>query len=110
MVGLDQALRIGGACGWGWLEVVDGVAEVAGEFLSLVGFCGRRAGFCELPCDASDFDDGAFCRVGEHDSHLEHDLEQVADAFGGVLCEGFGAIASLEDEGLSLRGFGEPSF
>ena len=95
MIGLDQALRIGGACGGVGGEVVDRVAEVAGNFLPFVGFGGRGAGLGELPGDATDFDDGAGCREGEHDRHFQDDFQQVSNAFGGVLCEGFGAIAAL---------------
>ena len=109
MVGLDHALGVGGSRGVCRVEVVNGIASVAGNFLPEVGFCRGGARFGELPCDPSDFDDRAGCGEGEHDSHFQHDFQKVSNAFGGVLSERFGAIASLQDETLPLTCFGEPS-
>ena len=58
----------------------------------------RRAGLGELPGDAADLHDRDTRAVGEHDRHLQDDLQLVADRVGGEVVEGLGAVAGLEQE------------
>ena len=45
--------------------------------------------------------------VGEHDRHLQDDLQLVPDAVGREVVERLGAVAGLEQEGLPGRHFGQ---
>ncbi len=59
---------------------------------------GGAAGLGELPGDPAHLDHRHAGAVGQDDGHLEDDLELVADAVGGELGEGLGAVAGLEHE------------
>ena len=58
----------------------------------------RRAGLGELSGDAADLHDRDTRAVGEHDRHLQDDLQLVADRVGGEVVEGLRAVAGLEHE------------
>jgi hypothetical protein len=72
-----------------------------------IGLGGARAGLGELAGDAADLHRGHARRVGEHDRHLQDDLELVADGVGRERVEGLGAVAGLEQEGLAGGHAGE---
>ena len=44
---------------------------------------------------------------GEHETHLQQDLQLVFDGPGGTVVEGLGAVATLEQEGLAARDPGQ---
>ncbi len=73
----------------------------------------RRAGLGELPGDAAHLHDRDARAVGEHDRHLQDDLQLVPDRVGREVVEGLGAVAGLEQEGLAggdlAQGPGEPA-
>ena len=60
-------------------------------------------GLGELAGDAADLHHRHAGRVGEHHGHLQDDLQLVADGVGGEVVEGLGAVAGLQQEGLSRR-------
>ena len=62
---------------------------------------GARLG--ELPGDAPDLHRGHAAAVGEHDGHLQDDLELVADGVGRERVERLGAVAGLQHERLAAR-------
>ena len=62
----------------------------------------RRAGLGELAGDAADLHRGHARRVGEHDGHLEDDLQLVPDGVGAEGVERLGAVAGLEQERLAV--------
>ena len=66
-----------------------------------------RAGLGELAGDPAHLHDRDARRVGEHDRHLEDDLQLVADAVGREGVEGLGAVARLEQERLAVGHLGE---
>src|SRR6266436_1518520 len=105
---LDLALRVRPTRRLVKLDAVDDVAAVAWQFLAVPLLHRRRAGLCELPGDAADFHHRHCSGIGEHHRHLQEDAQEVADivgadVVGAVLGEGFGAIATLQQESLSRR-------
>ena len=68
---------------------------------------GRGARLGELSGDAADLHRGDAAAVGEHDRHLQDDLELVADRVGRERVERLGAVARLEHEAASLADRGE---
>ena len=77
-----------------------------GQLDAVDGLGGGRAGLGELAGDAPDLHDGHAGRVGEHDRHLQDDLELVADGVGREGVERLGAVAGLEQERLAVGDLG----
>ena len=98
VVGGEQAFGVGVAGGGGEGDVVDHVAPERRQLDAVDRLGGRRTGLGELAGDASDLHHGDTRRVGEHDRHLEDDLQLVADGVGAERVERFGAVAGLEQE------------
>ena len=67
----------------------------------------RGAGLGELPGDAADLDRGDAAAVGEHDGHLQDDLELVADRVRRERVERLGAVAGLQHEAALLGDRGQ---
>ena len=88
-------------------DLVDGIAEVAGQFDPVADLGGLAARLEVLTRDATHLDDREGCGVGEHDRHLQHRLEAGADRVGRVGREGLGAVAAREHEGVAQRGLAE---
>ncbi len=102
VVAAQQTPRIGTARGGLEREVVDHVAPEARELDLAAGLERRGPGLGELAGDAAELhgrDPGA---VGQHDGHLQDDLELVADAVGRERVERLRAVAGLEQERLAL--------
>ena len=87
--------------------VVDDVAAEGGEPLAADYLVRRRAGLGELPGDAAHLHHRDAAAVGEDHGHLQDDLELVADAVGGEVVEGLGAVTGLEQEGPALGHLGQ---
>ena len=75
----------------------DGDLEVA----DLLGVGRARLG--ELTGYPADLHDRDADRVGEHDGHLQDDLELLAEVVGRELFEALGAVACLEEERIAGR-------
>ena len=73
---------------------------------SIVSVSAER-GLANWPAMRPTFTIGTPERVGEHDRHLEDDLQPVADAVGGEGVEGLGAVAGLEQEGPAVGDLAE---
>ena len=107
VVGGQQAAGVGRAGRLGGCVVVDHVTAEARQGDSVDDLGARRARFGELPGDAAQFHHGHAGAVGQHDGHLENDLELVADAVGGEVVKGLGAVAGLQEEGFARRHLGQ---
>jgi hypothetical protein len=81
--------------------VVDGMPPEDGEPKPTQLLALRRPWLGELPRNASDLDDRDAGRIGKHGRHLQDDLQLVPDGVGRELRERLGAIAGLQEEGLS---------
>ena len=101
VVGLHEPLRVGHAGRGGRGLGVDDVAAEAGELGPVDELGGRRAGLGELAGDPSHLHHGHADRVGEHDRHLQDDLELLPDADGREVVEALRAVAGLEEEGVA---------
>ena len=108
VVGVHEALGVGGARLEGELEVVDHVAAVGRQGHALAGLVVARAGLGVLPGHPADLDHRHRGAVGEHGRHLQDRLDPVADVVGGRRGEGLGAVAALEHERLAARHRGHP--
>ena len=62
----------------------------------------RRAGLGELARDPADLQRRYAGAVGEHDRHLEDDLELVADAVGREVGERLRAVAGVQQEAVAF--------
>ncbi len=83
-------------------DVVDHVAPERGQ-VELAHPLGRgAAGLGELAGDAAHLDHRHPGAVGEDDGHLQDEPQLVADDVGREGLEGLGAVAGLEEEGLSV--------
>ena len=107
MIGGEESGRVGAARRFVEGDVVHHVAAERREGHTVDRLVIGRAGLGELPGDATDLHDRHAGGVHEHDGHLQHDLELVADGISGERVEGFGAIARLEQEGPSTGDPGE---
>ena len=63
-----------------------------------------------MPGETADSDDAFSSALGEHETHLEEDLQLVSDGAGLAVGEAFRAIAALEQEPVAAGGFGELLF
>ncbi|MPL73688.1 hypothetical protein SDC9_19494 [bioreactor metagenome] len=103
-IGLQHPVGIGHAGLGGEVEAVDDVAAIARQ-LDAADRLGRgRARLGELPGHAPDLDHRHFRAPGQHDRHLQHHLEGVADVVGGEFGKALGAVAALQQERLTTRG------
>ncbi len=106
-VGVELALRVGDAGGGREVDAVDDVAAVARQ-LDVADALGRRgARLGELAGDAADLHHRRGGSEGGHDRHLQEHSEEIADVVGGMLGEGLGAIAALQQKGLASRHLAE---
>ena len=106
-VGLQQAFRLRHPRPGGGGRVVYNVAPVAGEFHTINGFGGFRAGFGVLPGDPAQFDYGFFAGKTQHHSHLQDNLEGFADGRRVATFKFFSAIAPLQQKSLALLGLAQ---
>ena len=65
------------------------------------GFGGGAAGFGVLAGDAADADDAASGAADQDEAHLDEHFEFAEDGGAVAVIEAFGAVAPLEDEGIS---------
>ena len=100
-------LGSGTRAGSGLHVVVDDVPPEHGKLDPADVFGLGRARLGELPGDPAHLDDWDPRAVGEYDRHLQDDLELVADRVGREVVEGLGAVARLEQKGLSGRDLGQ---
>ena len=107
VVGGQQAGRVGHPGGGRGQRVVDHVAAERRDDRVADGLGGRRAGLGELPGDPAHLHHRHAGAVGQHDRHLQDDLELVADGVGGEPVERLGAVAGLEQERLAGGHLGE---
>ncbi len=84
--------------------IVDHVATERWQLDAVARLGVGRPRLRELSGDATDLHGGDAAAVGEHDGHLQDDLELVADRVGRERIERLGAVARLQDEGVSLAG------
>jgi len=107
LVAAQEELRIGPPALGRELGVVDDVAPVGGQHLS-VPLLGRlRARLGVLPHEPPHPDHPPLAAVDEHEAHLQEDLQLRGDRRGGAVGEALGAVASLEEEALPRRRLGE---
>ena len=105
-VGPHQPGRVVLAGGGVGCESVDHVAAVGRQAQRIdVG----RPGLGVLACDAAHLDHRHAGAVGEHHRHLQQRADVGPDVRLGVVDEGFGAVAALQQEGLTARDVGELS-
>ena len=102
VVRLHHALGLGHPGRGGGRGVVDDVAPEAGQLDVADALGGRRAGLGELAGDAADLHDGHAEGVGEHDRHLQDDLELLPDVHRRERLEALGAVARLQEEGPAV--------
>ena len=102
LVGADQAPGVRTARVDVERLVVDHVAAEALELDAVDGLelLGSRLG--ELARDPPKLHDRHARRVGEHDGHLQDQLQLVADRVGRDVVERLGAVARLQQEGTPL--------
>ncbi len=100
-VGVELALRVGHAGGRREIDAVDDVAAIARQLDVADALGGRGARLGELAGDATDLHHRRGGGEGGHDRHLQKHAKEIADVVGGMLGEGFGAIAALQQEGLA---------
>ena len=105
-VGADHARRVGDPRGRVGDERVHDVAAV-GRQAQCVDRGAARLGV--LPGDPADLDHRHARAVGEHDRHLQQGADRGTDVRLGVVDEGLGAVAALQQEGPALRDGGEPA-
>ena len=109
VVGADQPLRVGRAGLRREGEVVDHVAAVGRQGHPVAGLVVAAARLGVLARHPADLDDRGARAVGQHRRHLQDGLDPVADVVGGRGGERLGAVAALQDEGLTARRLGEPA-
>ena len=107
VVGLQLPRRIRHAGRGGKIIAIDNIAAIAGQLDAAHGFAIRRARLGELPGDTADLDDRRPRAKRQHHGHLQENLEEIADIIGRMLAKGFGAIATLQQEGLARRNLGQ---
>ena len=110
VVGLVHAVWIGFARALVEFDPIDDIAPVARQFDTIQRFRRRRARLRELARHAADLDHRAGSREGQHDGHLQQNLEGVADIVGIEFGEALGAIAALQQEGVPLGHTGQLVF
>ena len=98
VVALEQPGRVGAARALGEVEAVDDVAAVGGQRDVAARLGVARARLGELPRHAPHLHDRHRRAVRQHDRHLQHRLDAVADLLGGRAGEGLGAVAALQEE------------
>ena len=108
VVALQQPLRVGLARALGEVEAVDDVAAVGGQRHVAAGLGVARARLGELARHPPHLHDRHRRAVREHDRHLQHRLDAVADLLGRRAREGLGAVAALQQERAAGGGAGEP--
>jgi hypothetical protein len=94
-----------GRRGLGRLDRVDHVAAVGGRPARRCSSCAAwRTGR-----DAPDLDDGHRRAVGQDDRHLQQRADRPAQVLLGVVDEGLGAVAALQEERLAAGDLAEPA-
>ena len=101
-MGGQQALGIGQPRRSRKVGAVDRVAAVAGQRNPVDGFAGRRARLGELPGDPGEMNDIAAARGTERGAHPQQQIIGDADLVGIELGETLGAVAALDNEGVTL--------
>ena len=106
-VGLQQPLRVGGASSGGKGDIVHHVSPVGRQFhpAGCLGVGG--SGFGKLSRQPPHFDHRAPPGKGQHHRHLQQNLAGVLDLGGIQFGKTLGAVASLQQKGLSLRYTGQ---
>ena len=100
-VGAEEELWVWCAISGSESGAVDDIAAVAWESEISAGFGGGAAGFGILTGDASDADDAASGATDQDEAHLNEHFEFAEDGGAVAVIEAFGAVAALEDEGIS---------
>ena len=91
-------------------QLVDDVAAVAGKLHAVYNFCRGRTRLGKLARHPPQLDHRHLGTVGQHDRHLQHHFESVADHVAAELLKTFGAIAPLKQERLTSAGCGKMLF
>jgi hypothetical protein len=81
-------------------DAVDQLTPIRGERDAVAGLGVRRSRFGILPGEAPDANDLALEPIGQHQRHLQQNLELVGDDIGPALVEPLGAGATLEQKAL----------
>ena len=106
-IGAHHTLRIV-APGFGIeLDPVDIVAEIARQRNITLRFRVRAARFGELARHPPDFHHRHLAGKGHHHRHLQQHAESVADIVGVEFGKAFRAVATLQQEALARRHFGQ---
>ncbi len=101
VITLKQTPGIGLAGAFGEVVAIDDVAAVGRQRDVAARLRVARARLRELPCHAAHLDDRHRRAVGEHDGHLQHGLDAVADLLRGRAGERLGAVTALQQESLT---------
>ncbi len=99
VVALEQSRGVGPARALREVEAVDDVAAVRGQRHVAPGLAVARARLGELTRHPPHLHDRHRRAVREHDRHLQHGLDAVADLLGGRAGEGLGAVTALQQKG-----------
>ena len=102
IIRIDHALGVISS-GFGCkLFAVHIVPPITGQRNSINLFIRFTPRFGELTRHPSNLDDGHGTSKGHDECHLHNDPERIADVIDVEFLEGFGAVASHEDESLAL--------
>ena len=108
VVALDQPGRVGLSRLGDEVVAVDDVATVSGQGHVATGLEVARARLGELSGHPAHLHHRHRGTVGEHDGHLQHRLDPVADLLSVCSAERLGAVATLKQKGFASRRFREP--
>ncbi len=89
------------------LRTVHEIPAIAREGHAVARLGVHRPGLGVLPGHAADTDNGLLQAMQQHEAHLQHDLQLLRDRVRFAIREGLGAVAPLEQEGLSPLGGGQ---
>ena len=107
VVDVHEPLRVRDARLGREVVAVDRVAAVGREGDAVAGLVVGAARLGVLAGEAAQLHDGDRGGVRQHDRHLQQHAQLVADVVGSDAGEGLGAVAALEQEGLTPRHRGD---
>src|SRR5215469_179935 len=100
-IGFKLTPRVGRAGAWREFDVIDDVAAVTWQVNAIARLRGRGTRLGKLAGDATKFYHRQAARISEHRGHLQKQTEEIADIVGAVLSKALGAIATLQEKGVT---------
>ena len=109
-ISLKQAFRVGCAAFLVKFHRIDIIAAIARQGDAIALLDRRATRLTELSGNASNLHHGLPRAVSQHNGHLHHHAEHIAQIIGMELLKALRAVSALQQEGLAVGDIGQTRF